>query len=306
MATAALRYASWLPDAIRQAASADAVVIGRNAALAGPPLLEAVASLMGKHIIYDLDDAVYLPPDGRSNWLKRLLRCDWRVGFISSRALIVGVGNNELERFVSNYQKETRYWPTTIDLEAYSLRGKTDSNKLPIVGWTGSSSTANYIEPLLPLLRELQQEIPFELHIMGADFDLNGKGIKGVCIPWSPEAEIPAIQRMDIGLMPLIDSQWARGKCSLKALQYQAVGTPAVVSDVGMNREAVLDGKTGFVVPPGEDWKVPLRRLLLDRNLRRSMGLKGREHVAKHFSGEVVAARVAEDIKAAVGHQLGK
>lgn len=132
---------------------------------------------------------------------------------------------------------------------------------------------------------------------MGAAIDLAAHGIRGRCVPWSPEREIPTIGEMDIGLMPLTDTPWARGKCALKALQYQAVGTPAVVSDVGMNREAVNHGSTGFVVAPMAPWTPYLKQLLDDEELRLGMGVEARQHVLENFSAERVAPRIAAEIE---------
>ena len=97
--------------------------------------------------------------------------------------------------------------------------------------------------------------------------------------------------------MPLADTEWARGKCALKAIQYLAFGTPAVVSDVGMNRDVVLDGENGFLVQPGGDWVPALRILLSDRPLRQKMGAAGRAHVVENYSAAVVAAQVARDLR---------
>jgi glycosyltransferase involved in cell wall biosynthesis len=102
---------------------------------------------------------------------------------------------------------------------------------------------------------------------------------------------------MDVGLMPLEDDMWTRGKCALKALQYSGVGVPAVVSDVGVNREAVVDGETGYVVRTDEEWLEALTRLLGDRAKRIQMGKAGRVHVRKHFSAEVWAPRIAERLR---------
>ncbi len=97
--------------------------------------------------------------------------------------------------------------------------------------------------------------------------------------------------------MPLADTEWARGKCALKAIQYLAFGIPAVVSDVGMNRDVVLDGETGYLVEPGGDWAPALRKLLSDRALRQEMGRKGRAHVVENYSAAVVAEKVADDLR---------
>ncbi len=185
-----------------------------------------------------------------------------------------------------------------MDTDLYRLRGEAAAGAVPVIGWTGSPSTAPYMRTLLPTLAELQRETAFEVLVIGAELDLAGHGVRGRCVPWSAETEMADTSRIDIGLMPLPDTPWARGKCALKAIQYLGLGIPAVVSDVGVNRDVVRHGESGYVVPPGGDWKAPLRALLADPALRRRMGIKGRARVLAAYSGDSVAAKVASDLRA--------
>jgi len=135
--------------------------------------------------------------------------------------------------------------------------------------------------------------------VMGANVDLTG--LEGECVPWSEAAELEQLHRMDIGLMPIPDSQWARGKCALKALQYLGVGAPAVVSDVGVNSDAVPDGLCGFVVRTNREWLDRLTLLLRDSNRRLEMGKAGREHVAQNYSAEAWSPRIAKRLRELAG-----
>ncbi|HUF87119.1 MAG TPA: glycosyltransferase [Thermohalobaculum sp.] len=292
----AARYAGWLGEVARAARRADLIVVARNAALAGPPLAEAALAALGRPIVYDFDDAIYLPPESGDNLLRRLVRCDWRCRYISARAMLVGVGCPGLGAWARRHNPNVVLWPTTVDTGRYRLRGPAHEGPLPVIGWTGSPSTALYISELLPTLAELQRETEFEVLVIGAEVDLAGHGLRGRCEPWSPDTEVALISAIDIGLMPLADTPWARGKCALKAIQYLALGAPAVVSDVGVNRDVVRDGESGYLVAPGGDWKAPLRRLLTDRDLRRRMGLRGREHIVRNYSAEAVGPQVARDL----------
>ncbi len=292
----AARYAPWLGAVARAVRRADLVVVARNAALAGPPLAEAALAALGRPIVYDFDDAIYLPPESGDNPLRRLARCDWRCRYVSARAALVGVGSPVLADWARRHNPNVALWPTTVDTGQYRPREAAEAGPLPVVGWTGSPSTAPYLRALLPTLAELQQEAAFEVLVIGAELDLKGHGVRGRCAPWSPETELALTSRIDIGLMPLNDTPWARGKCALKAIQYLALGSPAVVSDVGVSRDVVQDGEMGFVVAPGGDWKAPLSRLLADPALRRRMGLRGRAHVVRHYSAEAVGPRVARDL----------
>lgn len=291
---ALLRYVSYAAQAIALSFRYDYVVVPRSAVLGGPPLIEALLFLLRRKVIYDFDDAIFLPPPRNDTFLIRLLRCDWRVAFICRHALAVGVGNDFLAEFARRYNPHVFVWRTTIDTDQYRVRPKDTAQTMPVIGWTGSSSTSCYIRDLLPELAALQRQIPFELLVVGCELDLQAASVKGECVPWSSSTELALVQRMDIGLMPLEDSVWEKGKCSLKALQYQAAGIPAVVSDVGMNREAVLDEVTGLLVAPNGDWKAPLTRLLQDAVLREKLGKAARLHVEQHFSASVVASHIVE------------
>lgn len=302
----AMRYPIWLVGVLRAARRSDLVIVFRNAALSGPPVAEAILSMTGPPIVYDLDDAIYLPPEDGGNFWRRLARCDWRVGYIARRAVMVGAGCPVLRDHMARFNRNAVLWPTTEDTDKMRLRDHPDNAAPPVIGWTGSPSTALYVEAILPELAALQREVPFTMLVIGAEVDLARHGIEGRCVPWTAATETTLVRQIDIGLMPLFDSPWARGKCALKAIQYQAAGSPAVVSDVGVNREVVLDGETGFVVAPGGDWAPPLRKLLADPDLRRRMGLAGRARVEAHYSAAVVGARVARDLRALLEARAGE
>ena len=288
------RYLSYIVILLGQARAADIVVIARNAVLGGPPLIEALLFLLGKKVVYDFDDAIFLAPPNDKSWLRRLLRCDWRVAYICRHACLVGVGNEFLASFARQYNPNVVIWPTTVDTDA--LKPVERKDREFTVGWTGSLSTVPYVESVLPAIAELQKSNDFRFLIVGGNLDLEAFGVRGQCKPWTPEAEVKLLQTMDIGLMPLNDTSWERGKCSLKAIQYQSVGIPAIVSDVGMNCVAVRNGETGIVLEPGGNWKTAIQTLLIDTEMRKKMGIAARNHVLANFSGKVVADRVFADI----------
>ncbi|MBW8868664.1 MAG: glycosyltransferase family 4 protein, partial [Acidobacteria bacterium] len=128
-------------------------------------------------------------------------------------------------------------------------------------------------------------------------FDVPGLDVE--CRPWSAATEVRDLWDMDVGLMPLPDEPWARGKCGMKAIQYMGVGIPAVVSPVGANREIVVDGVTGLHASSDAQWVDSLHRLLGDEPLRRRLGAAGRELVRERYSAEAQAPRVAEVLRAA-------
>ncbi len=294
------RLPSWIRD-LTQAREVDVVVVQRNAAVAGPPFAELAFTKIGVPVVYDFDDAIYLPPETGDTSLRRVLRCDWRVGVVAKRATLVTVGNPTLAEYAQRYNPRVEIVPTTIHIAAYPRKPES-SDRLPVIGWSGSRTTAKYLEWILPVLRELHRQVRFRVLVMGAKVDLSG--LDGECIPWSEETEIAGLHRMDIGLMPSPDTVWARGKCALKALQYLAIGIPAVASDVGVNAQAVPDGRCGFVVRTPEEWRTRLRELLGDRARCRRLGHAGREHVIHNYSAEVWTPRIAETLRTLASRQL--
>lgn len=297
------RVPAWLRELARHS-NADALVVHRNAALLGSPAVELILEHQARSFIFDFDDAIYLPREWGDSRLKRALRADWRVGLLARRASFVTVGSRELRDYASRFTSRCEVWPTTMSLRHYSRREVPPSSKrLPVIGWTGSRSTVQYLLPLLPVLRELARLEPFELLVIGATVDLSG--LRGECVPWTVANEVAQIQRIDIGLMPHPDTPWTRGKCATKALQYLAVGSPAVVSDVGMSAEAVPDGNCGYVVR-GDAWLAPLLALLRDPAKRLCMGAAGRVHVEQHYSAEACVPRFARRIREIVASERHK
>lgn len=284
---AASRYVDWFPRAVRAAATSDVTVVHRNAALGGPPLVEYLLARLDQPIVYDLDDAIHLGVRGDTNPLARLARCNWRVDKISSWAEVVTPGNHRLADYVDQFADDIEVVPTTVSTDEYQPTPVAGPGQTPTIGWSGSQSTAKYLECILPVLERLRDSYEFELLVMGADIDLGG--LEGRCIPWSADIELSTIQQMDIGLMPLPDNPWTRGKCALKAIQYLAVGSPAVVSDVGVNSRAVPHEECGFVVDSEDEWLDALATLLDDHNLRADMGRTGRSHVERNFSARAWA-----------------
>jgi glycosyltransferase involved in cell wall biosynthesis len=295
VALSAARYPAWVAE-LSRLRQADVVVVHRNAALAGPPLAELAIARSGKPLVFDFDDAIHLPPENsKNNALWRFVRSDYRAALLSREATLVSVGNPNLAEFARGYNANTVVWPTTVPLSVYTERPEPSPDAEPVIGWMGSPSTANYLVSLLPLLRELQTKRRFRLLVVGASIDL--QGVHGDCIAWTAETEVSSLHRMDIGLMPIPDTPWSRGKCAAKAIQYLGVGVPAVVSDVGVNGIAVPDGVAGFVVRTDAEWAMRLTQMLDDASLRRRLGKTGREHIAANYSAEAWAPRIAATLQ---------
>lgn len=153
--------------------------------------------------------------------------------------------------------------------------------------------------PLLPLLQEMARTHGALIRAVGtgpgADMDLLER------LPWAEETEGRLIQSMDIGIMPLDDTPWSRGKCGYKLIQYMACGLPVVASPVGVNSEIVEDGVTGFLASSDAEWRDAISRLLADADLRRRMGEAGRKRMEELYSLQVWGPRVAEMLRQVAG-----
>ncbi|MTI19522.1 glycosyltransferase, partial [Fulvivirga sp. RKSG066] len=153
----------------------------------------------------------------------------------------------------------------------------------PVIGWTGTHSTLPYLQNIISAIRELEKEIDFTFLIIAnkkPDIELDSLQF----IKWSKSTEITDLIKTDIGIMPLTDDLWSKGKCGFKALQYLALEKPALVSPIGVNKHIIQEGVTGFFCVSKDDWKNKLRQLLSDHSLRNAMGKRGREFVKKNYS----------------------
>jgi glycosyltransferase involved in cell wall biosynthesis len=188
-----------------------------------------------------------------------------------------------------------------VDTLSYNRARKKESQGRVIIGWTGSSTSQTYLESFTPLLRELMQQRCVELHVI-SDRKPETPGVSVVWHRWSPETEIADLARFDIGIMPMPDDQWSRGKCSMKALLYMAMGIPTICSAVGMNREVIQHSENGFLANTNEEWLGCLNALIDDSVLRQRLGAAGRQTIEGQYSMRRCAAQFANVIRETVAH----
>ena len=245
----------------------DYVFIHRELSPIGPPVFEwIIAKILRKKIIYDFDDAIWLTDEKFR--LTNVLRCFWKVGFICKWSYKVSCGNQYLMDYALQWNKNVIHNPTTIDI-AHHTCIESPEDELPIIGWTGSHSTLKYLEPLIETLKGLENQFKL-LVICNVDpkYDLQNYEF----VKWSEQSEVEALNRIDIGIMPLPDDEWAKGKCGFKALQYMALKKAVVISPVGVNIQIVRDGVNGYLASSPEEWKEHLLTLLSNKEKRNSLG----------------------------------
>ncbi len=272
----------------------DFVYIHREASPLGPPIFEwMIAKIWRKKIIYDFDDAIWIPAVSANNRIAASLKYFSKVRRICKWAYKVSVGNAFLREFASRYNPSVEVIPTVVDTDSAHNRLQVHDAKDVCVGWTGSFSTLKYLDMIMPALAELQETMDFNFLVI-ADKDPKLPLKRYTFVPWNKETEINDLLRMHIGVMPLHENDLAKGKCGFKAIQYMAVGIPPVVSPVGVNSVIVDNGVNGFVCSGMDEWKTSLGRLLTDTGLRREMGAKAREKIVNRYS---VTATVEPFIK---------
>lgn len=277
----------------------DAVLIHRAACLAGPAWLERIISLLNCPIIYDFDDAIFYLDTHPANRYFGWLKFPGKTGTICRLSSHVVVGNNYLAEYARQYNKKITVIPSSVDIDAYSTRYKRELHERVVVGWTGSSTSQSHLEGFAPLLRELLQQRDVELQVI-SDRKPELPGVPVTWHRWSPETEISDLARFDIGIMPMPDDQWSRGKCSMKALLYMAMGIPTICSAVGMNREVIQHGENGFLATTNHEWLNCLNALIDNIALRQRLGQAGQQTVENYYSTRHCAMRFANVIREVV------
>lgn len=239
--------------------------------------------------IYDMDDAFYLRYQlGRKRVLKPIL--GRKIETVIGGAAAVTAGNRTLASYASRFNKNVAELPTVVDTHRYVPKSGMKRQNFT-VGWIGSPSTATYLPQLAEPLSALGAEAPIDFIVIGGKAP-NIPNVNVIEYPWSEETEIDLINTFDVGLMPLPDDDWARGKCAFKLIQYMACGVPVVASAVGTNNRVVTP-ECGYLVGRTSDWVNAIRTLRQDHALRRAMGDASRERVVQEFSLHTALPRLS-------------
>jgi glycosyltransferase involved in cell wall biosynthesis len=286
----------------------DAVLVHREASLVGPPFLERRIQQAGLPMLFDFDDAIFIPATSAANKYMGWLKFHSKTRDICQMVDHVIAGNEYLADFAREVNGHVSVIPTTIDTEKYTVSPQRDfeaTNRILTIGWSGSFSTVQYFDTLRTALQRLHREEPFRLRVIGTpQYEL--EGIEVEAMRWRSESEVDDLQSIDIGVMPLPDDQWTKGKCGLKALQYMALGIPTIISPVGVNSDIIKDGKNGFLATTEDEWVDKLRQLLRSAELRRELGLAGRATVEGEYSATAQAPRVLEILQTVVANSAAQ
>jgi len=261
----------------------DLIFLYREAYPIGPALLERWLAAPGKPpIVYDFDDAVFLPNVSDANRFMVSLKWVRKIPGILRLCTHVVAGNEYLAAFAKQYNPAVTSIPTCVDTDKFRPR-PADSGLpagQPIVGWIGSPTTAPYLATLRDVFRRVHARRPFELKVSGASADISFDGVPTRNVRWSLGDEVTLFNTCDIGVYPLTDDEWSKGKCGFKAIEFMACGVPVVASAVGVNREIVQDGANGFLAATEDEWVDKLGRLLADSDLRCRFAAAWRQQLA--------------------------
>lgn len=243
-------------------------------------------------LVVDYDDAVFHRYDKHQVSLVRSL-LGRKIDNIMKRASLVVVGNEYLEnRALLAGARRVEIVPTVVDLSRYTI-SESSKNDILTIGWIGSPSTAKFLDQITPALNEVLANRKVKVVAVGANADQLNKSLFKV-MPWAVDTEVRDIQNFDIGIMPLPDEPFERGKCGYKLIQYMACGKPVIASPVGVNSKIVDDSVNGFLAVTHEEWVAALIKLIDSSALRKKMGLAGRKKIVCQYSLDVAALRLID------------
>lgn len=242
-------------------------------------IFEKLISRFNKNIVFDMDDAIFVPNPVQIQ------------SILNISALCI-CGNEFIRSYCSQYNANSVVVPTGIDVAKFKPKAQaliSDEKNNIVIGWTGTSGNYQYFSD------ELKQSIRVilssrrnvELIIISDELPDSTFDFPYTFLPWRSLSEVEDLQKIDIGLMPLDDSDWARGKCGFKIIQYGSIGIPALASPVGVNSEIIINNQTGVLVPDGF-WQSAMERLIDDTALRTAMGMAARERVEMRYSTNVL------------------
>ena len=262
-----------------------------------PALPERWLRWSGVPYVVDYDDALFHRYDQHKSWWVRKLLGN-KIARVMRGAHLVTAGNAYLADYARRAgAPRVAIIPTVIDLERYPPpHVKLPSDTPFTIGWIGSPSTAKYLQAIAPALAEVCAGGKGLVRLIGTGpVDLPGVPVE--VLPWDEASEVDELKRFDVGIMPLPDEPWERGKCGFKLIQYMACGLPVVASPVGVNREIVEQGVNGYLAETPAEWIQALNALLRDAGLRQRMGMAGRKRVEQKYSLQVTGPRLAALLK---------
>ncbi len=292
---------------LRQAAGHDLLWVEKELFPYLPRWLEQAARPSGIPVVVDYDDAVFHNYDRSRHGVVRAL-LGRKIDGVMADASCISAGNGYLAaRARAAGAQRVALIPTVVDVSRYTPKVTSDNDTARplVIGWIGSPATERYLLPLLPVLQAVCAGGHARVVLVGASAGMP-QWLPGVPVqvqPWVEQTEAAQIAAFDIGIMPLPDEPWERGKCGYKLIQYMACSLPVVASPVGVNRDIVEPGRTGYLAADGAQWQQAIETLLRDAALRQRLGAAGRQRVSQVYSLQVQGTRIADLLRSAASGQ---
>jgi glycosyltransferase involved in cell wall biosynthesis len=290
-------------QALERASRYDAAVIYREMAMLGPAFYERLLVRKRVPMIVDFDDAIWMVGQGSINGIFSRLRFPGKTAAICRLSSAVTVGNAYLADWASQHNRRVTVVPTSIELGQYQLQSEPADagDGRFIIAWSGSHSTLLHLETAREAIERLAARHAVTVRVIcdrppARPF----RGVENVFVPWSEANEALEVGRCHVGIMPLPDDRFTRGKCGLKALQFMATGRPVIVSPVGVNRQIVVDGDNGLLASSVDQWLSAFDRLRSSPETRQRLGLAGRRTVEQRFASTIAADRFAGVVREAI------
>lgn len=285
---------------LRRAKKFDVIFIQREALLLGSSYFEKQFFKKNK-VVFDFDDSIWLLDTSPENKKFEFLKNPDKTKINIKHAHCVIAGNLFLANYAKQFNPNTVIIPTTIDCDFHIPKPELRDKEKIVIGWSGSISTIKHFEMAIPALIEIQKKYPnqIEIHVIGQGSYTHPE-INVISKNWSSKTEVDDLNSFDIGIMPLPDDEWVKGKCGLKGLSYMACGVATIMSRVGVNSEIIEHGKNGFLAANQQDWVNYLSELIENQDLRHKMGQLGRETVVKNYSVNANKVKYLEVLKSLI------
>lgn len=261
----------------------DIIFIYREAFVFGNTIFEYLLSKSKAKLVFDFDDSIWLLDVSTGNKAFAFLKNPDKTKKIISYCDLVTVGNEYLAQYAQQYNNRVKIIPTTIDTNYHVFQNKKIKDKI-CIGWTGTDTTAKHFEFLLPTLEKLYAKFPNIYFKMICDRPIDYPSLNLKSTIWNKETEIEQLAEIDIGIMPLPDDKWAKGKCGFKGLQYMSLEIATIMSPVGVNTAIIQQGENGFLASTEDEWLEKLSLLIEDNQLRLQLGKAGRKTIIEKFS----------------------
>jgi len=274
----------------------DAIVLEKELFPYFPYAIEALILHFSPKLLIDYDDAMWVP-------YRNIPILRKKIGRLMARANAISAGSEGILSEAARYNPHVFKLPTTVDTSAYPTRNHINASTLDhgptplLVVWVGTPITSMFLDECLPALERAAQELPMRLVCIGGQLARKPDKLDVTFVPWNPDTVAAELAKCDVGIMPLPDSEYTRGKCAYKLIQYMAAGLPTIASEVGENPKAIMHGITGYICSKPQEWVDALKTLFASPSLRASMGKAGRQRAEALYDIRPNASRLLSIIR---------